>query len=570
MRLCLKIHLHATIGIACLLPTYALTAPPTLTHLYPAGGQRGTTVTVTCTGEFEWPVNVWAPGIEAVPGEESGTLVVTIPADLATDRVWLRIYNSEGASKVVPFLIGSLAEINEEEPNNSPDEAQALAESRFTVNGVLKENGDVDGFAVTLSAGQTLIAEVDANGPLGSPMDAILQITSDKGFVLAENHDDVGLDPRLAFTAPRDGIYNARIFAFPSEPDSTVAFRGSDSYIYRLTLTTGAYISHTIPSVVSIDNPGEVEVRGWNIPPDTRLPVVPLATALLTACGEVENHGDQRVLTGDGIGIVQHPDFAGGARVRMVPHAVVDGIAASTMDQPKMLNPPTAVTGLLSASQQTDKYEFPLTANQSLIVTVESLGLELPLQPRVRLADPTGGEAAKFDETELADAVISHTTAHEGLYQLTVRDLFGQCGERCVYRLTVRIAEPDFALSTDSDSIVVNPDEPTEVVVNVQRRNAPDGIVGPITIEAVDLPPGVTTEAVVSEVEGETADKVTLTFVSTGEASSGPIRIVGRASEPREIERFALTPPQFSASLSVIWLTTIAPQSPESEDADAN
>ena len=98
----------------------AFAAQPTLTRLFPAGGQRGTTVEVNCTGEFEpWPVSVWSPGVTAEPLAEKGKLKLTIPADLAADRVWLRLYNNDGASPPLPFLIGALAEMSESEPNNA-------------------------------------------------------------------------------------------------------------------------------------------------------------------------------------------------------------------------------------------------------------------------------------------------------------------------------------------------------------------------------------------------------------------------------------------------------------------
>ncbi len=538
-----------------LVPSVGECAAPTLTRLFPAGGQRGTTVTVTCSGEFDWPPSVWAPGIEVAAGEESGKLNISIPAGIATDRIWLRLYNADGASEVLPFLIGNLNEVAEEESNDSPDSPQALPQSRMTVNGALEERGDVDGFAVSLTAGATLVADIEAHDKLGSPMDSILQIVSSDGFVLAENHDDIGLDPRITFTVPEDGTYIVRLFAFPSEPDSTINFRGDGSYIYRLTITDGPFISHTIPSVVSIANPGDVEVRGWNIPPDTRVPVVPLDAVLLEQCVEVENHGDQRSLPGDGIGFVNESEFANGTRVRMVPHEVMATIATAPADAPLVLQAPTAISGILSTRQQVDHFELPLTAGLPLVLTVESHGLELPVQPRVMLTDPTGSQAAEIREPKPQDAVLTHTTAHDCIYRLTVEDLFDQHGDRCCYRITVRVAEPDFSLGVESDAIVVKPGEPTEVVVNVQRRNTPAGPIGPITIEAVDLPPGVTAAAVMSEVEGETAEKVTLSFSTDGVAFSGPIRIVGRASEPQSIERFARTPAKFDTSLSVIWLT---------------
>ena len=85
-----------------------------------------------------------------------------------------------------------------------------------------------------------------------------------------------------------------------------------------------------------------------------------------------------------------------------------------------------------------------------------------------------------------------------------------------------------------------------------------DGTVQSITIEALDLPPGVTAPTGVSEPEGPTASKVTLTFMTTGPAFSGPIRICGTADEPRKIKRFARTPPRYATSVEAIWLTVIA------------
>ncbi|MEZ5948980.1 MAG: hypothetical protein R3C12_07165 [Planctomycetaceae bacterium] len=78
------------------LTNLASAAAPTLTYLFPGGGQRGSTVAVTCTGKFDWPIRIDAPGVVVEPGEKSGQLTITIPSDLAADRVWIRLYNAEG------------------------------------------------------------------------------------------------------------------------------------------------------------------------------------------------------------------------------------------------------------------------------------------------------------------------------------------------------------------------------------------------------------------------------------------------------------------------------------------
>lgn len=545
--------------VAALWTHGAYAAPPTLSHLFPAGGQRGAKVVVTCTGSFApWPVSVWAPGVDVVPGPEAGKLEVSIPSDLPTDRVWIRLFNTEGASAAVPFLIGGLNEINELEPNNAPRNAQAITEANVTINGVL-DGADVDGFAVKLAAGQTLVADLDANTQLGSPMDAILQIASPDGFVLAENHDDVDLDPRLAFTATKSGTHLVRVFAFPSAPDTTIAFRGGPNYLYRLTLTTGPFISHTVPLSATQADPGAVEVVGWNIPPDAKLPVLAFGGPRLAEAQEFETLADLRNTADARLGFVFAPNFAGAARVRLVPHTVVPVIALTDAARPQALMPPNTVTGRLKLPRQTDVFRVPLKKGQQVVIAAESRSVESPLQAVLRLTDPAGAVVANVDDPAPTRAVLmTHVAAQDGDYQLTVRDRFRQGGDRYFYRLTVRLETPDFELSAASDALVVAPDKATELVVNVQRRAPPGVVVGPISIEAVDLPPGVTAPTVVSEATGDTAAKVTLKFATTGPASSGRIRIKGTASQPQAITRQARTPPKFGACFESLWLTAIA------------
>ena len=69
---------------------------PNVTHLVPAGAQRGTQSTVSCKGKLSWPLKIWAPGVEAVALDEESKFTVSIPADFPSDRVWLRFYNDEG------------------------------------------------------------------------------------------------------------------------------------------------------------------------------------------------------------------------------------------------------------------------------------------------------------------------------------------------------------------------------------------------------------------------------------------------------------------------------------------
>jgi hypothetical protein len=151
--------------------------------------------------------------------------------------------------------------------------------------------------------------------------------------------------------------------------------------------------------------------------------------------------------------------------------------------------------------------------------------------------------------------MLTHTAAKDGDYLLTVSDRFRQGGPRAFYRLTIRQDEPDFELSAGADSVVATPGKSTDLAIKVQRRG---GSVGPITIQVVGLPPGVTAPPVISEPAGPTAAAVTLKFSTAGPAFSGPIQIVAKASQPKPIEHFVRTAPRLGAVFESIWLTAVA------------
>src|SRR5436190_11722471 len=200
-------------------------APPKVNNLFPAGGQRGQLVTVTASGDFStWPVQVWSDrqGITATAEKDKGKLKVDVAASAVPGVYWLRLFNVDGASVLKPFIVGTLPEVAESEPNDAPDKSQAI-EPRVVINGKLGKTGDVDGYRMELKHGETLVASLQGNSTLGSPMDAILQVCEligrpyatnqtppTEAYIVAQNHDAVGLDPQTAFTATKSGSYLVR------------------------------------------------------------------------------------------------------------------------------------------------------------------------------------------------------------------------------------------------------------------------------------------------------------------------------------------------------------------------
>ncbi len=137
----------------------------------------------------------------------------------------------------VPFAHGDQPELFESEPNSTESTAMPIR-STCTINGRINEPGDRDVFAIKLTEGRTLVAEVTARR-LGSPLDSVLKVTDSTGRHLAINNDceDKSLgrmthhaDSRLVLTAPQSGIYYVHL--------GDLQNGGGPDHAYRLQLGT--------------------------------------------------------------------------------------------------------------------------------------------------------------------------------------------------------------------------------------------------------------------------------------------------------------------------------------------
>lgn len=517
----------------------ALAKPPSLDRLFPPGAQRGKTVAAKASGSFDqWPVQGWAddPAIEVKADKEKGNLSVTVGSNVHPGLHWIRLASEEGASVLKPFIIGTLPETLETESGDAP---MKLDEAHVTINGRLGRRGDVDAFAVPLKKGQTLVAAIDANRRLGSPMDAVIQVASSEGFVLAQDDDDQGFDPLLAFEAPADGTYVVRVFAFPATPDSSISFAGGDSFIYRLTLTTGGYLTYSYPLAVPRSDPGLVEAHGWNLPADARRLAVAVEGASETAP-------------------VAHPALANAVDVRLESHLARAEQEPSDQAHPQAITIPCTITGRIAPARDRDVFQFAAKKGQPVAFRVEARSLGAPLDPVLRVCDAKGAVLSEVDDTgrrEGRDPQLTFTPPADGTYRLIVRDLHGQGGDRYFYRLSGVRPEPDVQLTVASDLIAITPGKPTTVAVTIDRK---EGFKLPVVVRAEDLPEGVTAAPVRSEAGKPSAKSVSLVLTTERGPWSGPVRIVGSVPDGSVAERPArATIAGFTATTDRLWLTVL-------------
>ncbi len=527
--------------LGCAAPVWA--DAPELKALSPAGVQSGGSVTASIIGKAGTaPVQAWCDrdDVSLQVSEKGDELTVAASPDAAPGLCWIRLYNSEGASTLRPFFIGVLPEATETEPNNATTEAQPLDAAGVTLNGVLHQGGEVDTFSVELQAGQTLVASLESAYTLGSPMDGVLQLLSADGFVIRQNDDDHGIDPQIDFTAPADGRYFVRVFAFPRDPNSSIQFAGGNEYIYRLTITTGPFVDHIEPLPDS--GSGQFMLRGWNLPPDA----LPISVASV-----------------DGQAAAVLP-FPGSFQFERMPPPGNDMILPAGASPYRLPQLPASVWGAIDELGDTDEVAFTSQKGTRLDVTASARRFGSLLDPVIQILDGADKVLQTTDDSGgNSDPELTFEVPADGDYRVRITDRFAHGGERYVYALRVEpeSVAPSFRL--EQDAFTVKAGGSVEIPVSVSGTIG-DGEIG-IMIEGLPEAYSVTFTPPKAEDGGrrrrnrrEAADKGTIRIEAPGDAAhSGPISVIITPADESASPQAAVAPlPGLSLTTRRLWLTT--------------
>jgi|694.fasta_scaffold31800_3 hypothetical protein len=532
---------HMLVIVACLaplaLPSAASAAPPEATRLFPPGAQRGTTVPVKVAGSFPtWPAAAWTerPGTLWEPQGESGTFAVTVAPDAALGVHLVRFTTPEGATAVRRFVVGHLPEIEETEPNDKPAAATVVAEPVVVVNGVLGKGGDVDLYRVTLGAGETLVAQADANRLLGTAADLTLEVADSRHSLLARNLDAAGLDPRVVFTAPVAGEYFVRVYGFPETADATIGLAGGEAFVYRLTLSKRGFLAATLPSAVSQGIDTQVAPLGWKMPAENApLPVPALALAPSAT-------GARRAVT------VALEPIGGAVSLPVVEMPVVVVPQAEGASVP----PPVLFSGVLTAAKQRLAHRFSATKDLGYSLLVEGISIGTAVDPILSIEDLEGKRLAITDDPA---GTLSWKAPADGVYTAVVRDRRGSFGPAHGYRLTIRPDLPGVKVTCDVDRLSGEPGKPVELAITISREH---GFKESLDLVLVDPPAGVTAAAVQSPPEGDAAKKVVL-VITAPEPFSGEVRVAARIAAAADA---APLPVRFGPEgMETFWLGITAP-----------
>ena len=489
---------------------------PKISSVFPAGLQQGTQVEINLNGTTgTTPLHGWCDHqqLKVTVAESGKTATISAENLLVPGIVGLRFYNQSGSTSVLPFMVGVLPELNETEPNDTINAEQPTA-LPCVMNGSLSKSGEVDTFAVSLQAGETFIASIDANRPLGAPMDSVLQILSPQGFVLIQNDDDHGIDPLIEYTASATGVYYVRLFAFPSTPNSTINFAGAADYIYRLTLSTGEFVHHSIAT----PNIPEYSIAGWNLSSTIRKPE---ATAKTPGLHLIQTQPTQAI----------HP-------------------GKSELILPAIMH------GRIQESNQQDRYSFSTQKGKSYEIRVRARELGSRLDPTLHILDSADKLLKESDDIarDNQDVKFDWKAPSDGTYAVQIFDRYGFASPFHFYELHLRPQSPAFELTTTADNYSVKAGESVEIEIKVNRTG---GHNKDIVISA-ELPNGVTSEPLTCPPKGDNAKsiKVKLTAEQTAQFQ-GTISISGTSADDQPFTAQVKPPTTGLLNNQQIWLTVV-------------
>lgn len=508
-----------------------LLANPTLEAFSPRSVKIGSKTEITATGKFgKWPVTIWSqrPGLSFEPGAK-GKFTVTASNDAAPGTYLIRFIDQDGASEPIPLVVDALDSVTEKEPNESPKQSQAIM-LPANISGVLGKSGDVDCYAVDCEQGQTLVAKVTANPWFGTTVDAVIQICDSRGFVMDQNDDSIGVDPRLTVQIPDKGKYFIRVFAFPAAPNSSIRFAGGADYRYLLTVTNHPLLEYVVPWSSTV-NAKELGAVGPHLP------------ANVAVAREAAGVDRQVFYSRQVAGFFELPQGL----------QTTNTIIERNFDKSETLQPPFEWFGAISQRGQIDLLQFQATKGKKLRFQIESRRLGMEMDPQLTVFDQNGKALVNKDDNSKTDPDLTtdFKPALDGTYILRIRDAADNGGDRFHYRVSATEVQPGFHLELVKSSYDFAAGAKVEIEVNVNRT---DGFSQPIEIEVAGLPNHVIAKAVKSESKGESAKKVKL-IVESKQAFQAECRIVGKSNGMHQAARFSCPS---SLPLEKIFLTARA------------
>jgi hypothetical protein len=507
--------LRALILSVCIFGALARAEPPAVSHIFPAGGQRGTKVAVRVGGfylhgragfvmtgggvqvspEVKGVENFWIEGPmilkpdsqkgEDYPKDHAGQVTVA-PDAVPGVRHW-HCQTSQGTTATMKFVVGDLPEVIEHEIEGAhiPEHVTLPV----TINGRIFPREDVDLWTFHADKGQTISCSL-ASRSLGYPLEAALEIIAPDGRAVrdARRQTDWAGDPSAVFTAHADGEFKVKV--------SDSGFAGGPNFVYRLTLKSGPRIESIFPLGGRRGETVKFLING------ARTVALPLNLA-------------------NGNALTQRIEDMGSVTLH-----VDDLPELSWRDGDKTANiftPPAMLNGCIARPGKADEWSVDLKKGQRIVLEMIAAQIGSKLDSVIAVADATGKELARSaDRAEgQPDSRLRFTAPADGSYRIGIADRFAARGGPAFgYRLRATLAAaPDFEIALSSDAVNITRQTEAEAAdPDAKKKPVPKGSTLRVTVtplgtfakdvklDVLGLPEGVTLDTPVISAKQKFAD----------------------------------------------------------------
>lgn len=490
------------VGVA--VETTLLAEPPGVAYIFPAGGQRGSTIdfrvggyylfdeadfeilgdgikgpahitSLQRTDWFEGPV-IPMPASQAkedYPKDAGGTLTVAPDASLGF-HYW-RVSTSQGITPTMNFVVGDLPEIIEHEIDGEP--IPVNVQVPLTINGRIFPREDVDIWQFKAVAGRSYTCEV-MSARLGLPLDSRLEVRDPDGRQHAENIDFYGNDSRVRFVAERSGVYQIRIH--------DIKFGGLQNYVYRLTITDQTLIDHAFPLGGQAGTTINPELFGQNVPSKE--------IAIMLPQHEPEDEFSNKSIDSYKHPFVYHDYDAGSLRFEISHLREFLEYAEAAAD---VRPTPAVFNGQILRPGEIDKWWFSARKGDNLLFDLRAARLGSRLDSIIAIYDKDGKLLKQHDDIANGntDSSLLMSFKDDGDYYVTVADsVGGRSGNNFAYRLVVDAPvkhAPSYTLSMPATSLTVMRKQTVKLKIKAHRRGDFNEAIN-LTVEG--LPKGITAE----------------------------------------------------------------------------
>lgn len=382
-----------------------------------------------------------------------------------------------GASNPLRFMVNTLPEAREYEPNDLKSPQESHMQTPFIMNGQVMP-GDEDRFSFDAIKGQQLVIHVKARELVPYLADAVpgwfqavVAVHDSKGNEVAYADDFLfNPDPALFFEVPETGIYHITI------RDSI--YRGREDFVYRVAVGEIPFVTGIFPLGSQINTDPNVTAYGWNL-------VAPEFRFSTAEQGSSVKRGVLR--SNDMISNYVHYE------VGQLPESM-EKESNDSMDAAQKVDLQSTTNGRVDRPGDVDFYRFQASEGQVIKILITARRLYSPVDSLLRIFDADGQVLAWNDDkspagnltdrtgmlTHTADSELDFTAPGSGTYFVQVSDTQNKGGPTYAYRLTLSKPEPDYELYVTPSAITIPAGSGGAARLHVKRIN---GFTGPIDIK---------------------------------------------------------------------------------------